>query len=146
MLYIYIYINSLAPHSIYDPPRMISWFTSPLALCGHLNYSSTEIQMYTSTMLGAKHRVGPAQMPCQSSFMSLPQKVFKSAMSLNETWLGRVSAAERRKKNSNVYFHNVWACLKKSSNQPCLLMRLDLGMSQPLKEEKKKFKCILPQC
>ncbi|KAL4629066.1 hypothetical protein ACB092_05G282300 [Castanea dentata] len=49
-------------------------------------------------MLGAKHRVGPAHMPCQSSFKSL---------------------------------------LPKSSSQPCLLMRLDLGVSNTLKEERK---------
>ena len=36
-------------------------------------------------LLGAEHRVGPAHKPCQSSLLSLPPKVFKEAMSLNET-------------------------------------------------------------
>ena len=36
-------------------------------------------------MLGAKYHVGPAHMHCQSSFMSLLPKVFKSAIPFNET-------------------------------------------------------------
>ena len=39
-----------------------------------------------------------AYMPCQSSFMSLVPKVFKSALPLNETWLKHVQHVEGRKK------------------------------------------------